>query len=109
MVCCESTCMQQSAAKSGCWQQEGFLGQVADGRKCSLSSASEQLQTEFLILVLEHWQFLAASDFLLPYSQNMGPHILSHASNILRALLCSGLPSLLPSIVLTALVQTSGL
>ena len=49
--------VSQSAAKSGCWKQEG---QLADGRKCSLSSTvSNQLGRELLIPVLKHWECLA--------------------------------------------------
>lgn len=50
----------QSIAKSGSWKPEGFLGQLTDGRKYSLSSTvSNQLGRELLIPVLKHWKRFA--------------------------------------------------
>lgn len=34
----------QSAARRGCWKQEGFLGQLADGRKCVLPSSFQSIR-----------------------------------------------------------------
>ena len=95
----------QSTAKSGCWKLEGFLGQLADGRKYSLSSTvSNQLGRSFSS---QFWNTGNVLPIQFPASDE--PQSLSQAVHSLRSRLCSGPASLLPSIILKALARGPGL
>lgn len=80
----------QSAAERGCGEREGFLGQLANGRKC-IGSSFQSIRSRVSTPRSETLEVSCPPEFLVC----VGPQSLSHALHSLRSPLCRRLTSLL--------------
>ena len=95
----------QSAAKRGCGRREGFLGQLADGRKCILSSSFQSIRNRVFKPSSETLEFSCPSNFLL----SVGPTAWAVPCTVSGHCCAVDSSACLPSIMLKALVWGSGL